>query len=441
MKKNRRLSLYLLPALTLLLLLSACAAPPPLSPADSRESVPAPAAGGGNALAEAELGAEAEVEAEAGESVLTAAGGPESADPGAEAVTEAEVAAAAEVAAEAEAVTEAELAPEAEPAAAEPDPPPARLTEPAVARSALNQAAAYVYGAVPRPQIGSVGGEWAVIGLARAGYAVPESYYETYYQMVADFLRANDGVLHTKKYTEYSRVILALTAAGYDARDAGGYDLTLPLADFDQTVWQGINGPIWALIALDSADYPMPVNQTAARQASRELYIAEILRRQLPDGGFNLTAGANGAIPAGAQADADITGMALQALANYMEKPEVRTAVDKALACLAAMQTDEGGFYHNGEINLESAVQVLVALDALGLSPDDPRFVQNGRTILSNILSFSNGDGSFRHSDSGGGNQMASEQALYALAALERSLGGQNSLYRMSDAAARQGEK
>jgi len=64
--------------------------------------------------------------------------------------------------------------------------------------------------------------------------------------------------LHERRYTDYSRVILGLTAAGYDPRAFAGYDLTLPLADFDKTIWQGINGPVFALIALDSGNYSNP---------------------------------------------------------------------------------------------------------------------------------------------------------------------------------------
>ncbi len=33
-----------------------------------------------------------------------------------------------------------------------------------------------------------------------------------------------------------------------------GYDLTKALGDYDKTIWQGLNGPIWALIALDSTE-------------------------------------------------------------------------------------------------------------------------------------------------------------------------------------------
>ena len=183
--------------------------------------------------------------------------------------------------------------------------------------AAVNAAAEYMLATVKNPQVDSVGGEWAVIGLARSGYAVPDSYYAGYYRTVEQYVKDHKGALHEKKYTEYSRVILGLTAAGYDPRDVGGYDLTLALGDFDKTIWQGINGPIWALIALDSLVYAIPANPGAKTQATREMYIAEILRRQTPDGGWNLTAGSSGAVDAKEKADADLTGMALQALAKY----------------------------------------------------------------------------------------------------------------------------
>ena len=131
----------------------------------------------------------------------------------------------------------------------------------AVSKETLNDAvqdtAEYMYRTVQDPQVGSIGGEWAVLGLARSGYDVPDSYYQDYYATVETYVKACDGKLHDKKYTEYSRVIVALSSIGKDARNVGGYDLTKPLGDYDKTIWQGLNGPIWALIALDSRDYPM----------------------------------------------------------------------------------------------------------------------------------------------------------------------------------------
>ena len=155
------------------------------------------------------------------------------------------------------------------------------------------------------------------------------------YAAVEKYVADCKGVLHEKKYTEYSRVVLALTAIGADPADVAGYNLLTPLGDFDKTVWQGINGPIWALIALDSGDYEMPVNETAATQATRQMYVEEILSKQMPDGGWSLSAQGG--------ADADVTAMALQALAPYQNQSKVKTAVERGLACLSDLQGSDGG--------------------------------------------------------------------------------------------------
>ena len=47
--------------------------------------------------------------------------------------------------------------------------------------SAISESAAYMLNAVKEPQVGSIGGEWAVIGLARSGYDVPQEYWDDYY--------------------------------------------------------------------------------------------------------------------------------------------------------------------------------------------------------------------------------------------------------------------
>lgn len=319
-------------------------------------------------------------------------------------------------------------------------PSPAAAASKQILDSAVNDGARFVLNTVKEPQVDSVGGEWAVIGPARSGYTVPDSYFEGYRRTVEKYVKDCGGVLHDVKYTEYSRVILGLTAAGYDPRDVAGYDLTAPLADFEKTIWQGINGPIFALIALDSLDYPMPACPAGKTQATRDMYVAEILRRELKGGGWNLTGGASESTK-NQRGDPDLTGMALQALAKYQGKPEVKAATDRALDFLSASQDSAGGYtsaFSSGSSAVESAVQVLTALCELGIPVDDGRFVKNGKTLVDNILSYRNGDGSFRHSaDSTGNNQMATEQALYGLVAAQRALDGKSSLYRMGDAVKR----
>ncbi|MBQ7248405.1 MAG: hypothetical protein IJS21_00040, partial [Deltaproteobacteria bacterium] len=109
----------------------------------------------------------------------------------------------------------------------------------------VESSAKYMLSAVKEPEPGDIGGEWAVLGLARSGYAVSEGYFEGYYGKLEAYVKEKQGVLHKRKYTDYSRVIITLSALGKDARDVGGYNLLTPLGDYDKTIWQGLNGPIW----------------------------------------------------------------------------------------------------------------------------------------------------------------------------------------------------
>lgn len=294
--------------------------------------------------------------------------------------------------------------------------------------SIISNTAAYICKSVGNPQVGSIGGEWAVFGLARSGADIPEEYYRNYYKNAEQYVKDCGGVLSDKKYTEYSRLIIALTAIGKNPADVAGYNLLMPLGDYEKTVWQGINGPVWALLALDCGNYDIPKNSEAETQGSRELYIKYILDRQLQDGGWSLSGQAD------AEADPDITGMALAALAKYQDRDDVKNAVARALERLSAMQNEKGGFSSWGSENSESAVQVMVALCELGVALDDERFVKNGKTVFDNVLSFYKEDGGFLHTrDGGGSNQMATEQCFYGIVAAKRATDGRSSLYRISD--------
>ena len=305
------------------------------------------------------------------------------------------------------------------------------LTVPALAASGVQNevqgSAAYMVSAVKSPEVGSIGGDWALIGLARSGYTVPTNYYEDYYARVEKYVKNCSGVLHERKYTEYSRVILALTAIGRDPSKVAGYNLLMPLGDFEKTIWQGLNGPIWALIALDSGNYDIPKNPAAKTQATRQLYIDEIVTNQKKDGGWSLTDTGD--------SDVDITAMALQALAKYQDQKAVKSATDKALDYLSDVQDSKGGYASWGTTNVESVAQVVVALCELGIDLGDSRFVKNGHTLTENLLSFRQSNGGFYHvlDGSDGNNQMSAEQGFYALVAINRAENGKNSLYRMGD--------
>lgn len=291
---------------------------------------------------------------------------------------------------------------------------------------AIEKNVSYLLGAVREPQFGSSGGEWLILGLSRSGAAVPQSYFEKYYAAVEAYVKGCNGVLHAKKHTEYSRLVVALTALGADPTNVAGYNLLTPLGDYDTTAGQGLNGVVWALIALDSGSYDMPINEHAATQATRQMYVDNLLSRQAEDGGWNLSRSG--------RSDTDMTAMTLQALAKYQNQPEVKAAVEKGVDRLSALQNEDGGYSSYGVANAESCVQVLVALGELGIDFNDSRFVKNGRTIVDKLLSYQNADGSFRYkSEDSASNMRASEHALYGLAAALRIAEGKPSLYRMDD--------
>ena len=276
----------------------------------------------------------------------------------------------------------------------------------------------YIYASVKEAQVGSIGGEWAVIGLARSGADIPDEYFENYYHTAEKYIKDCEGVLHEKKYTEYSRVILALTAIGKNPTDVAGYNLIAPLEDYDKTVWQGINGAIFALIALDSGNY-------IPQSTVREKYVNYILEKQTDDGGWTMS---------GDTADPDVTAMALQAISKYQDNEAVKTATEKALSLISRSQDEDGSFSSWDIANAESCAQMIVALCELGISLDDPRFAKNSNTILDGILTYYEKGKGFRHIQGGETNQMATEQCFCAIVAVKRFIDGKNSLYSMSDA-------
>ena len=271
----------------------------------------------------------------------------------------------------------------------------------------------------------TAGNEWRVLGLARAGKITSE-LSDGYYSSLVSYVKENGSAkLDARKSTENSRVIIALSAIGKDATDVAGYNLLEPLADFDFVTYQGLNGAVYALIALDTYNHEIPSAGDGATQTTRENLINYILENQLENGGWTFF---------GSTADPDMTGMAIQALAPYYRKnTDVKTAVDKALDVLSASQQDNGGVASWGTVSVESCAQVLTALSSLGIDADtDKRFIKNGNTLVDAIMEFSVENG-FAHVKGSGYNQMATEQAYYALVSYNRVKNGKTSLYDMSD--------
>ena len=309
----------------------------------------------------------------------------------------------------------------------------------------MQETAALMYKTIPEPVVASIGGEWTVLSLARSGIKVPKKYYEDYYKRVEKTVKDSKGILHRMKFTEYSRVILALTAINKDVTDVGGYNLLSYLSDFDNVKKQGINGPIFALIAFDAGNYDIPIDKKASVQTTRQGIIDFILDKEIHKG----TSKAGGWALSGTDPDPDITFMAIQSLANYMDQKEVKKAVDRALKIMSKKQLSTGGYNSWGTENCESTAQAIVALTALGIDIDtDSRFIKtdkkgNKNTLMDGMMQFYCKGGGFAHVnegyDGGGGsgtglNAMATDQGMYALDAYYRYINGKKKLYDMTDA-------
>lgn len=305
----------------------------------------------------------------------------------------------------------------------------------------LNSVRSYLLLHDTNPDINS---SWHVIGLARSGLSVPEKYNTTYYNNVVNELIEKNWVLTKTKYSEYSKLILGLTAIGKDAQNIMGHNLLAYLSDFTNVTKQGFNGPVWALIALNShPSYTIPTDASAKEQTTEEGLIQYLLDRQLSDGGWALS---------GEQGDSDMTGMTVQALSFYYGKrDDVTSAIEKALSWMSENQLESGGYAtvdgSQKTETSESTVQIITALAGLSVDPaKDSRFVKNGKWPMSRLFRFYLSEGGFMHVEPDSGatgslNGIATEQGFYGTVAYQRMLNGKTFLYDMSDLTLVKGEQ
>jgi hypothetical protein len=268
----------------------------------------------------------------------------------------------------------------------------------------------YVEDNTPSPANASIGGEWALIGMLGAGTA-SDSVKQAYLNNLKTSLAQVNGVLSERKYTEYSRVVIALNLLGEDAASFGGYNLVTPLTDKTAVQRQGINGTIFALIALNGGGY--------GTEAYKNELLSSILSEQGTDGIFNY----------GGAPNADITAMALCALSPYSDRPEVKSAIDKAVNGLSSMVDDSGLILTDGIYSSETISQAVIGLSAVGVDAEkDSRFVRGGVGLVSRLKGFAV-NGGYAHLSGGEVNPMASEQGLCAEGAYKLYTEGKGALY------------
>lgn len=276
--------------------------------------------------------------------------------------------------------------------------------------------------------------EWEAIGLYKSGLQVPSSYLEKFRETLNEQVIGKSGK-GRMKITDVERLVMAANVLGIDPANADGkgfnllekiYNSELRTTGEDSLTFQGNNGVIFALIALDSKNYIVPENA----KWNRDKLIKELLKTQKTDGSWSLEATTKGST------SIDITAMALTALAPYNNQLEVRQAIDKAVQYLSNAQGSSGGFQESfvGGISSEATAQVIIGLTANGIDPRSQAFTKNNMNLIDHLLRFKSSDGGFKHlNDDQSSNGIATEQALQALVAFDLYVNGKGSLYNFTE--------
>lgn len=275
-----------------------------------------------------------------------------------------------------------------------------------------------------------VGGEWSVIALARANRIdIDDPWAEGWSGNLEQQLTKVESLSliydinhppsagtfpqSLRRWTDFQRISLALSALGINAADFNGHNLTevfmeyVPLSE-RHALNQTVNADTFALIALNAGPYAGDVDE----------FLQSLLAAQREDGTWSLTPSR----PSTAM-DMDITIMALQALAPFYSCGDelAEEAVYRALDWLR-MQDFNG---------TESISQMIIALTALGYE-----FAAEAESFVEKLLAWFDPEaGGFRRpTQESPVNFMSTEQAACALVAYWRFVNDMPPFYMMSDA-------
>ena len=262
------------------------------------------------------------------------------------------------------------------------------------------------------------GNEWELMTLSRLNM-LEKNDKDEYMEKLKTYISDNPPV----NATDYAKYSIVADSFGPEYSSFYDDEYTDTYSDPEFAQKQGINGAVYALIALNA------VPREKDRQSSAEKLVDYILSSQLEDGGWTFY---------GNVYDPDMTGMVIQALAPYYNSKnnnKITQAVDKAISLLSDVQNENGTYSSYGSENCESTAQVVTALSSVGIDSDkDNRFIKNGKSALDALKSFYNtGEGTFSHIVGAESNKYSTAQAFYALCAYYRFSNGMTILYDMSD--------
>ncbi|UFH95802.1 DUF4430 domain-containing protein [Bacillus toyonensis] len=240
--------------------------------------------------------------------------------------------------------------------------------------------------------------DWVALGLSRSGKNVPIEAQLNYVKAVTEKVEKR---INRFSATDLARTIIMMNAMSADPKKVGGHNLVQKLYESDKV--NSVTGYTFALLAFDTNKYEIPVEAKWNRVA----LVDAILNTQHTDGGWTYTSSGS----KDSASSVDVTGMVLSALAPYQDRPDVKPAVQKAVAYLYNEQLKNGVFSADGQENSNSTAQAIIGL-SLVKDVDQNRLHKAVQSLLSYQLP--NGEFKWLPSDQNG-NGMATEQALLAL--------------------------
>ena len=218
--------------------------------------------------------------------------------------------------------------------------------------------------------------------------------------------------------TNIDRKIMTLTARGIDCSKLSQYNNGEPFIDakgnkvddlaavlYNYSGGYTINGPIFALNALDMGNYTIPENAVW----TREKLLETILNHKYLSDGFGL----------------DMVTMLMQSIAPYQNDPVYGERVKAKLwegfdIVMNSFGTDPFdnpfGVQWGGVYTSEGASQIICALSAMGIDVHTDVRLNNGKdSVLTSFLNYADFDeGYFAHSNTTPKNAMATYQGCYA---------------------------
>ena len=214
--------------------------------------------------------------------------------------------------------------------------------------------------------------------------------------------------------TEIDRTIMMLTARGFDCSKLSQYNNGEPYIDskgnkiddlaaalYNYSGDYTINGPIFALLALDMGNYSVPDNARWTREA-----LIDVILKYGNYDEFGI----------------DMVGAIMYSLAPYQDDEaygaRVKEKLDKCLELILRKMNSDFSFGGWGTINSESAAWVMMGLCSMGIDWNaDPRFSDGqGHSALQHWMdNFANvNEGYFHHTTSVRNNALATYEGCYA---------------------------